>query len=61
VSQNIALFGLGTMGTGMASNLLKGVNPTLTLVANYLLWIESFVLDGDFKPRKIRTSSSTAV
>jgi PAS domain S-box-containing protein len=33
----------------------------LTLVANYLLCIESFALDGDFKLRKIRTPSSTAV
>jgi hypothetical protein len=33
----------------------------MTLVANYLLWIESFVLDGDFKLQKISTSSSTAV
>jgi hypothetical protein len=40
---------------------LLGVNPTLTLVANYLLCIKSFALDGDFKLRKIRTSSSTAV
>jgi hypothetical protein len=39
----------------------QGINPTLTLVANYLLCIESFALDGDFKLRKIRTSSSKAV
>jgi hypothetical protein len=30
---------------------LVGVFPTLTLVANYLLWIESFVLDGAFNLR----------
>jgi hypothetical protein len=38
-----------------------GVSRNMTLVANYLLCIESFALDGDFKLRKIRTSSSTAV
>jgi hypothetical protein len=38
---------------------LPRVTAILMLVANYLLCIESFVLDRDFKLRKIRTSSST--